>query len=287
MNTSGLKILVIGAHPDDADLLCGGTAVLYSSRGHRVKFLSLTNGDNGHYRSGGIELARRRYAEAQASAKLAGLCEYQVLDNHCGELEPSLFNRRQVIRYIREYQPDLIITHRPNDYHPDHRAASTIVMDASYLVTVPNILSLTDFLDRPPQICYMYDHFMKPNPFHADVIVPIDEVIGRKAAMLECHQSQMYEWMPFNRGILDQMPKESAKRRAWLIDTLLVDYFKTMRDALQEPLAAMYGPERANSIRYVEAFEFCEYGAGVQSDDVRRLFPFLSPDIRLGGSFPA
>jgi LmbE family N-acetylglucosaminyl deacetylase len=283
MSSTKLKILVIGAHPDDPDVLCGGIAIMYSSRGHHVKFLSLTNGDTGHHRIGGIELARRRYAEAQASARVAGIAEYQVLDNHNGELEPSIPYRKQVIRCIREYQPDLVITHRPNDYHPDHRTTSTLVIDASYIVTVPNMLPLTDFLRRPPKICYMYDRFTKPTPFKADIIVPIDEVAERKAQMLDCHTSQMYEWMPFNQGILDQVPADEAKRRSWLVDTLLADYFKTMRDELQGPLAAMYGTKRASSIRYVEAFEFCEYGAGLRSEDIHGLFPFLPEEVRLGG----
>jgi LmbE family N-acetylglucosaminyl deacetylase len=283
MNSTKLRIMVIGAHPDDPDVLCGGVAIMYSSRGHNVKFLSLTNGDTGHHRIGGIELARRRYAEAQASANVAGVSEYQVLDNHTGELEPSIANRKQVIRCIREYQPDLIITHRPNDYHPDHRATSTLVMDASYIVTVPNMLPLTDFLRRPPRICYMYDRFMKPNPFTPDIIIPIDEVIGRKAEMLDCHRSQMYEWLPFNQGILDQIPDDEAKRRSWLIDKLLVGFFTTMREDLQGPLAAMYGARQASSIRYVEAFEFCEYGAGFKPADIHTLFPFLPTDIRIGG----
>lgn len=284
MNPKRLRILVIGAHPDDPDVLCGGIAILYSSRGHEVKFLSLTNGDTGHHRIGGIELARRRYAEAQDSARVAGIAEYQVLDNHTGELEPSIANRKQVIRCIREYRPDLIITHRPNDYHPDHRTTSTLVMDASYIVTVPNMLPLTEFLPRPPRICYMFDRFTKPYPFRPDVIVAIDEVADRKARMLDCHRSQMYEWLPFNQGILDQVPEDGAKRRAWLVETLMAGFFKKMRDDLQEPLAAQYGPKRAAAIRYVEAFEFCEYGSGLTSADVHELFPFLPADVQLGGA---
>jgi LmbE family N-acetylglucosaminyl deacetylase len=282
MSASRLRVLVIGAHPDDADVLCGGVAILYSSGGHDVKFVSLTNGATGHFEIGGIELARRRHGEAQASARIAGIGEYQVFDNHTGELEPSIPNRKQVIRCIREYRPDLIITHRPNDYHPDHRATSTLVMDASYIVTVPNMLPLTDFLRKPPRICYMFDRFRKPNPFEPDVIVPIDEVADRKLQMLDCHKSQMYEWMPFNQGIEDRIPEDDAKRRAWLLDRLLVPYFKAMRDDLDAPLVAMYGEQRAAAIRYVEAFEFCEYGAGVTGADVHRLFPFLPAGARVG-----
>jgi hypothetical protein len=156
-------------------------------------------------------------------------------------------------------------------------------MDASYIVTVPNMLPLTDFLTRPPRICYMYDRFTKPNPFTPDIIVPIDEVVERKLEMLDCHRSQMYEWMPFNQGILDQIPDDDRKRRSWLLDKLLVSNFKTMREDLREPLAEMYGVLWASSIRYVEAFELCEYGAGFTREEIVMLFPFLPPDIRIGG----
>jgi len=107
--------------PRRPDICCGGTAVLWAAAGHVVKFVSTTSGDTGHQAIGGIELARRRQAEAQASAKVAGIAEYQLLDNHTGELEPNVANRRALIRLIREFSPDLVLSHRPNDYHPDHR----------------------------------------------------------------------------------------------------------------------------------------------------------------------
>src|SRR6185437_10422610 len=129
-----LRVLVFGAHPDDPDATAGGVAALYGQAGHEVMFVSLTNGDAGHHEIGGVELAKRRYAEAQAVARTLGLTAYQVLDNHDGELEPSLTNRRQVIRIIREFTPDLILTPRPNDYHPDHRYTSVLVQDAAYMV---------------------------------------------------------------------------------------------------------------------------------------------------------
>src|SRR5947207_8548827 len=153
-NGDKLNVLVIGAHPDDPDSSAGGIAALYAKRGHRVKFVSLTNGDAGHHEIGGVELARRRYAEAQAVARVLGLAEYQVLDNHDGELEPTLENRRKVIRIIREFQPDAILTPRPNDYHPDHRYTAILVQDSAYMVTVPNIVALTEHLRRNPVILY-------------------------------------------------------------------------------------------------------------------------------------
>ena len=247
---------------------------MYNSRGHQVKFLSLTNGDTGHHRMGGMELARRRYAEAQASARVAGISEYQVLDNHTGELEPSIANRKQVIRCIREYQPDLIITHRPNDYHPDHRCTAALVMDASYIVTVPNMVALTDILPRQPVICSLADPFTRPCPFQADVVVGIDEVIERKLDMAHCHTSQVYEWLPFNSGVLEQVPASEEDRRRWLAERY--------RERFEEParlyrarLIERYGEKRGQAIRFAEAFEISEYGRKPDEDLVRRLFPFF------------
>ena len=271
---ASLRILIIGAHPDDADIGCGGLALKYVSLGHTVKFLSTTNGDTGHHEIGGIELARRRYAEAQASARVAGLAEYQVLDLHNGELEPSVANRKLIIRIIREYNPDLIITHRPNDYHPDHRYTSQLVQDASYIVTVPNMVALTDILPRTPKICYMHDNFRKPLPFQPDVVVGIDDVIEQKVRMMDCHESQFYEWLPFNQGISDQVPADPEERRRWLA-SLRLPYFENIADAYRPVLIELYGEREGRAFRYAEAFEGCEYGAGFNKEDIPRLFPFF------------
>lgn len=274
MTEQRLRILVVGAHPDDADVRCGGLALKYIAQGHEVKFLSTTNGDTGHHQIGGVELARRRYAEAQAAARAAGLAEYEVLDLHTGELEPSVANRKLIIRIIREYNPDLIITHRPNDYHPDHRYTSQLVQDASYIVTVPNMVALTDFLPRTPTICYMHDRFRKPLPFQPDVVVGIDEVIAKKVEMMHCHESQFYEWLPFNRGISDQVPVDPEQRKQWLASWRL-PYFENIADEYRQMLIELYGEAKGREVRYAEAFEGCEYGAGFTRDDIPSLFPFF------------
>jgi LmbE family N-acetylglucosaminyl deacetylase len=269
-----VKILIIGAHPDDCDISCGGLALKYVAQGHDVKFLSVTNGDTGHHEIGGIELARRRYNEAQASAKVAGLSEYQVLDIHCGELEPTVFNRKIIIRIMREYRPDLIITHRPNDYHPDHRYTSQLVQDASYIVTVPNMVALTDALPRLPRICYMYDSFQKPYPFSPDVVISIDDVIEKKVDMIHCHESQLYEWLPFNQGIIDQVPDDDAGRRKWMAEWRLPK-FEEIADKYRDLLIELYGEKKGREVRCAEALEGCEYGAGITKDDIEELFPFF------------
>jgi LmbE family N-acetylglucosaminyl deacetylase len=277
MPDAPLRILVFGAHPDDPDLSAGGVAALYGRQGHQVKFVSLTNGDAGHHGIGGVELARRRFAETQAVARVLGLVEYQVLDNHDGELEPSLPNRRQVIRIIREFQPDLILTPRPNDYHPDHRYTSQLVQDAAYMVTVPNIVPLTDHLRKNPVICYVADRFQKPYPFSPDVAVDIGPVMEQKLAAVHCHTSQVYEWLPYNAGVLDQVPAGEAERKAWLRETR-AGRNAALAQRFSEVLAKWYGPDRAERIQFAEAFEVCEYGSQPDEAELRRLFPFFAAE---------
>ncbi len=275
MSEERLRILVIGAHPDDPDFVCGGTALLWADAGHVVKFLSTTSGDTGHHAIGGIELARRRLAEARSSAAIAGVVEYQILDNHTGELEPTVAHRRVLIRLIREFVPDLVLSHRPNDYHPDHRATGQLVMDASYILTVPNMVALTDILPRSPVILSFADAFTRPCPFQADIVVGIDGVIERKLDMLHCHVSQVYEWLPFNQGVLDQVPSLDADRRRWLAERHNARFEEPAR-RYREKLVERYGAERGKAIRFAEAFEVSEYGAQPDEKAIRRLFPFFA-----------
>jgi N-acetylglucosamine malate deacetylase 1 len=270
-----LNILVFGAHPDDPDFSSGGVAAMYARLGHRVMFVSMTNGDAGHHEIGGVELARRRFAETQAVAKILGLVEYKVLDNHDGELEPSLPNRRQIIRVIREFDPDLVLSPRPNDYHPDHRYAATLVQDAAYMVTVPNAVALTDHLRKNPVIAYVSDRFRKPYPFSPDVAVDIGSAIEAKFDALHCHTSQVYEWLPYNQGRLAEVPKGDAERRRWLVGDRQARY-TDQAERFRLVLAHWYGEERARQVRYAESFEICEYGAQPNEDELRRLFPFFS-----------
>src|SRR5437763_1677053 len=115
-----------GVPTDDCELKAGGVAALWAARGHHVQFVSVTNGDIGHWRDAGGPLARRRTAEAQAAARLLGI-RSEVFDIHDGELEPTLENRRAVTRAIRRWQADVVMSHRPNDYHPDHRYTGVLV----------------------------------------------------------------------------------------------------------------------------------------------------------------
>jgi len=266
-----LRLLVIGAHPDDPDK-SGGAMALYRELGHTVKFVSLTNGDAGHQDMGGGPLARRRAAEAKCAGEVIG-SEYVTLDNHDGELMPTLEVRRQVIRVIREFEPDMVFTPRVDDYHPDHRATGELVRDAAYMVTVPNVVAQTPHLSKNPIFVNVEDRFSRPSPFRPDVVVDIDSVVEKKVDMYHCHTSQMYEWLPYNRGGLDEVPKGEAERRAWLA-TQLKAQWKATADRFRDKLVELYGPERGGKVQHAEAFEISEYGSMPPKEELARLFPF-------------
>ncbi len=272
---ASLRVLAFGAHPVDCDLKVGGMAIMYARRGHQVKFVSVTNGDTGHLTMGGGPLARRRYAEAQQAAKVAGI-EYEVLDIHNGQLMPTLENRWWLVRIIRDFRPDLVITHRPNDYHPDHRYTAQLVHDATYTVTIPNVEALTPHLTYNPVAAYVSDRFQRPYPFSPAVAVGIDEALEAKLDMVHCYESEIYEWLPYNHGIEDQVPKDSQARRAWLRGWWDANYGDLEHaDHYRDLLTKQYGAARGARIRYAEALEICEYGAPLTEENTRVLFPFF------------
>jgi LmbE family N-acetylglucosaminyl deacetylase len=268
-----LRLLILGAHPDDADYAAGGTAALYRAAGHVVKMVSLTNGDAGHHVTWGPELAARRHGEAQAAAAVIG-ATYDIFDSHDGQLLPSLENRRHVIRLIRTFAPDLVLTHRPNDYHPDHRYTSQLVQDAAYMVTVPAVVPEVPHLRRDPVIAYLPDTFQKPYPFTPAVAVDVGPVVESVVSMLACHVSQFFEWLPYNGRHLDQVPADAAARRAWLGGHVRAR-LRAQADRFRPLLLAQYGPERSRAVEYAEGFEACEYGAPLDEPARRRLFPFV------------
>lgn len=264
------RILAIGAHPDDCDLKAGGCAILWAQSGCPVRFVSVTNGEAGHHEQSGEALADRRKAEAKAAGKVAGI-EYQVLDNPDGQLVPGLEQRWEMLRLIRRFRPDLILTHRPNDYHPDHRYTSQLVQDCSYLMGVPHICPDSPRLEKTPVMAYFRDEFQKPSPFVPDVTVDIDAVMDKKVQMLSCHASQFYEWLPWidRHGI--EMPEDPDKR----LDALarFARIISRPSDNARDFLKRYYGDGRGCAIVNAESFEACEYGAPLDSAAIRRLFP--------------
>ncbi len=270
-----LNIIAIGAHPDDCDSKFGGTAALFAKMGHNVKFLALTSGDAGHQSQGGGALGNRRRAEAKEAGKRLGIAEYETLDNHDAELMPTLEVRHQVIRKIREWDADVVLGLRSNDYHPDHRNAGKLVQDAAYMVIVPNVCPDTPPLNKNPLFLYMQDRFQKPYPFSPDVVVVIDDVIEMKIDALDAHQSQMYEWGPWTMNQnTDDVPKGDAERREWLAQRVKRNKGK-MSDARRESLVKWYGNESANKVMFTEAFEIAEYGLQPSDEDILRFFPML------------
>ena len=283
MSQQPIRVLIIGAHPDDGDIKAGGTAAHWCEAGHVVRFVSLTDGRAGHHRTPGPELARRRRAEAEAAAAVIG-ATYQILDHPDGELDDRLEYRREVIRLIRSFRPDLILTHRLTDYHPDHRFASLLVQDASYLLTVPAICPEVPHLAACPLILHFSDAFTRPCRFEPHVVVDIDETFDRLIAMLDRHASQFYEWLPYNAGYAGEVPEGADARRAWLADRVR-ERIAPLADRYREPVVRIYGAERGGKIRMIEAFEVSEYGAPLVADARARLFPFLPADSHVASPF--
>lgn len=264
------RIIVIGAHPDDPDSDAGGTATLLASMGHAVKFVAVTNGDAGHHKIQGKALAERRYAETQEVAKRLGVT-YDVLDNHDGLLTPNLDVRLQIIRKIREWNADVVIAPRPNDYHPDHRYTGILVQDAAYMVAVPNIAYDVPALRKNPIFLYARDNFQRPNPFRPDIAIDISAVYEKKISAFDAHESQFYEWMPWIGHYEDQVPKGKQERFQWL----LKQYDEPMKPEIRASLAKWYGEATASKAKYAEAFEICEYGSQPTEAEIRQLFPML------------
>ncbi len=265
-----LSIIMFGAHPDDCDIRSAGTAAKWAALGHKVRFVSVTNGDAGHHEMGGGILAARRRAEAQEVGKRLGI-EYVVLDNHDGELVPSLDVREQIIAQIRQVNADLVLGPRPNDYHPDHRYTGVLLQDAAFMVSVPNILTHVPATKKNPVFLYYQDNFQKPNPFSPDIVVDITDTFDKKIDALDAHVSQFYEWLPWHSGRLDQVPKDVKARREWLKK----DRAGNISPAVRTALGKYYGADAAAKVQHVEAFEICEYGSRPNAAEIKRLFPFL------------
>ena len=271
-----LRIICFGAHPDDAEYKSGGTAALWAKQGHHVKLVSVTNGDIGHWQMAGGALAKRRTAESAKVAKELGVTS-QVLDIHDGELMPTLENRRLITRLIRDWNADIVIAHRPWDYHPDHRYVGVLVQDAAFMVTVPFFCPDTPALKKNPVFLYSSDGFKKPYPFKADLAVSIDDVFEQKVDALMALESQTFEGGAL--GSAEKMAKvppasKPELRRAWLKERW-VNRSSGEASRFRDALVRWYGPEQGKQVKYAEAFEICEYGRQPTVADLRKLFPFF------------
>lgn len=267
-----LNIVSLGAHPDDGEIKAGGTFALWAKEGHRITIVCMTNGNAGHQTIGREDLAALRKKEAAASAGVIG-AKSIVLDNWDGELQPTLDVRRRVIAIIREAQADVVITHRPNDYHPDHRYTSQAVQDAAYMVMVPHVVPDVPALRKNPIFLYFTDHFQRPAPSRVDVAVAVDDVMDTKWAMLDKMACQFYEWMPWLDGTLETVPADAKGRMKWLRKTW-GPVFERYTERAEKALKHTYGKRAASKIRYAESFEVSEYGRQPTADELADIFPF-------------
>lgn len=274
-----LRIIAFGAHPDDAEFKVGGTAIKWVGQGHRVKVVSMTNGDLGHFVMSGGPLARRRTEEVHRAAKILGVTS-QVVDIHDGELMPTLENRKLMSRLIREWQADIVLSHRPYDYNPDHRYVGVLAHDTAFMVSVPFFTPDTPATENNPVYLHYSDSFPKPYPFQPDIVVAIDDVFERKIDALDQLVSQVYEtnYSPLGKErerAIRSVPKDPGARRAWLVEQHGRRY-AAVANQYREALIRWYGPEKGKAVRYAEAFEICQYGRVPTEEEIKQLFPFFA-----------
>jgi len=273
MAAGKLKLLILGAHPDDAEFAAGGLLLKYVAAGHSVKIVSVTDGSAGHHEKDAQQLARARRAEADAVASRLNV-PYDIWEFPDGRLQPTLEVRGRIIREIRTFEPDLVLTHRPCDYHPDHRAVGVAVQDASYMVTVPLIAPDVPALRRDPVVAYMVDLFTRPYPFCGDVVFDVTPEFDGIVELLDCHTSQVYEWLPYNRGELEQVPADPQRRKEQLRDWL-GQHLATISSRFRQELVQTYGRAQGNAIQFAEAYEISQYAAPLDPPARARLFPFV------------
>lgn len=266
-------VLCIGAHPDDSEFRCCGTMAKFSKMGDKIYLMSTTDGSAGHHKLTRSEIHARRKVEAEKSASVIH-AKSIFLDVPDGELEANLQIRSLLIHAIREIQPDIIITNRLNDYHPDHRYTAQLVQDASYMLMVPNVVPEVPALRYVPVILYWGDLFNKPVPFKPDMVIDVDEQLSTKISMLMHHESQMFEWLPWIDGELEKVPPKDdpAARQAWVMKLYKNLAIPTDASLYRTELIARYGKEKGTKIVECEAFEVCEYGKALTKEQLEMVF---------------
>lgn len=266
-----LRIIAFGAHPDDAELKASGVAALWAAAGHKVKFVAMTNGDVGHFESAGGPLANRRKAEVGECAKILGI-ETQVLDIHDGELMPSLENRRTVSRLIRDWQADIVMGHRPYDYHPDHRYTGVLMDDSAVVVVAPFFVPDTKPVARNPVFLYYSDNFQDPKPFTPSVVVGIDAVADKKWQCVGAMPSQFGDKDSWQARTIPNVPQGDRERAAFLLDIVKKRNI-AVADQYRDRLVALYGEDRGRKIQYAEAFQLGQYGRQAPAGELKAMFP--------------
>lgn len=269
--TRPLRIIAMGAHPDDAELKFAGSAAMFAAQGAKVKLVALTNGDVGHFAQAGGPLALRRKAEVEACHKLLGV-ETEVLDIHDGELMADLPTRKMVGNIIRAYQADIVLSHRPNDYHPDHRAVGQLADDTAVVVAAPFFAPYTPPVARNPVYLYYSDNFTKPTPFDPILAVGIDSVAQKKWDCIAAIPSQFADADSWQARYRTNIPTDEAGRKKAIMDAVIqtnVDVANKYRDLLVK----LYGEQRGRAFKYAEAFELNPYGTAASQDNLKAVFP--------------
>ena len=271
MSNEEPRLLILGAHPDDAEFHAGGLASIYRKSGREVKMVSVTDGGAGHHQRPPEELIRLRRQEAAAAGCVIG-ATYETWDFPDGSLQTTLEVRHRIIREIRQFQPDLVLTHRTSDYHPDHRAVGQCVQDASYLVKVPHVVPDVPALRQDPVVAYMPDLFTRPVPMRPDIIIDIADQLDTIVAMLACHRSQVFEWLAWEEGLLECVPADESGRITWL-HSWFCSRIRSRSDHFRREVLTACGDETGHSIEFIEAFEISEYAHIPDRALLNRLFP--------------
>lgn len=269
MSSSGCRVLVLGAHPDDAEVFAGGLVVRHCRLGSDVKVVSVTDGRSGHHETPPEQLVAIRRREAAAAGKRVG-AEYVTWDFPDGALEPSIEVRHAIIREIRTFQPDLVLTHRPCDYHPDHRAVGQAVQDASYLVTVPHVCSEVPALRQDPVVASMADLFTRPSKLRVDVLLDVSAEFDLVVQMAAQHESQFFQWLPYHDGQLSEVPQDAPGRHAWL-SGWLGEFYSQRAEHFREEIFSRHWSLDADL--KIEAYEISEYAGKADDAQLSRLFP--------------
>ena len=267
------RVMVIGAHPDDADITCGGTAVQLMERGFKVKFVSVTDGRMGHHRLMPDETAKTRRAETLEAAKRFGLDGYDIYGYpDCG-LYPTDEARRLVARKIREYEPDFVITHRTCDYHADHRATGQLVMDAGYLLGVPHWCDEVKAQRLRPVILYMTDPFTYPRELRPDVMFDVGDCLDKWCDGLDAQVSQFYDWLPWDKGTEAEVKELGDRSNIAKRNAYIKKYWAAKKQRDAQRFAAAWKDEYQDRPvpEYMEPYEVSEYGRAPTEEDLALL----------------
>lgn len=266
-----LRIIAFGAHPDDAELKFAGTAALFAAQGAKVKLVAMTNGDVGHFSQAGGPLAQRRKAEVEACHAQLGVAT-DVFDIHDGELMPDLETRKKVANVIRDWQADIVLSHRPYDYHPDHRAVGQLAEDTAVVVAAPFFAPYTPPTKGNPIYLFYSDGFKKPYPFDPIIAVGIDDVAQKKWDCISALPSQFGDADSWQARYGRNVPADDAGRKAFLLD-IVKQRNANEANQYRDLLVKLYGEQKGRAIKYAETFELNQYGASATVDQLKQMFP--------------